>query len=292
MYTVFTKEIDGLTVVLGIDKERIDQMATMKKIKPLIESTKEFKAKKGRLDKIQSLSTSNDSLNRQAKTVLNRASLRCGVPITELTDKSLTASETESINKYGVHRGNNNDEIKNIQEELPAVEEKLKTVVTGIMKKNAVYFNLKSDGENAIEETKALVLKKALSGLKKGEFLLADGTIQADFRNKTFYGKISGVWDKVECKLLSDTVDLGLYKLMEDLTDEERQEMAIQFEADRISGLSEEDKSAELQMVKDNLVSQAVAMRNKLEIQGDREALVKSQEWYKAELVIAEEKYK
>lgn len=291
MNTIITKEIDGLTVVLGLDKEKIDSVSTMKKIKPIIEGTKEFTAQKTRLEKIRGLNVSNDSLDRQVKAIANRAALRVGKLPGEVTNDDLNESEVSQVNKFSQRRQNNIDERSKIESVLPEVDEKLKAKIKKITTENAIYFPLNKENEEIISDTEASQIKEKLKDLKKGQFLLTDGTIIEDLRNKTYYGLIDGKWDKKEVKALNEVVDIGIYILSADLTDEERKEIAVQEEADRIAGMSAEDKADELAMVKENLISQAVNMRSKLEIQGDADALVKSQDWLKAENNKAEEKY-
>ncbi len=293
MYTVITKEIDGLNIVLGIDTEKIDPIATAKRIKTYLEASNEYKAKKVRLDKIRGLSESNNSLNNQGKNVIQRACNRLGKISNDVTESDLTAGETSSLNKYNNLIVRNIDEIKKITAEFPEVEKKLKIKKTELIKKHGIYFNLKNDYENKIIDKDAEILKsklKIISGHKK--FVLIDGSIIEDLRGKTFYAKISGIWQKIEVKLLSDTIDTGIFHLMEDLTDDEKAEISIQFESDRIQAMTSEDKESEKNMYLDSLINQAAAMRNKLEILGDSKALTKAQDFYNTEKVIIENKYK
>jgi hypothetical protein len=293
MYTVITKEVDGLNIVLGIDTEKIDPIATAKRIKTYLEASNEYKAKKVRFDKIRGLSESNNSLDIQGKNIIQRACNRLSKIPNDVRESDLTAGETSSLNKYNNLKVRNNDEIKKITAEFPEVEKNLKLKKTELIKKHGIYFNLKNEYENTICDKDAKILKsklKIISGQKK--FVLIDGSIIDDLRSKTFYAKISGRWEKIEVKLLSDTVDTGIFCLMEDLTDDEKAEISVQFETDRIADLSAEDKETEKGMYLDSLINQAGAMRNKLEILSDPKALEKAKDFYNTEKVVIEEKYK
>ena len=291
MFTIITKEIDGLDIVLGVDSEKIDQVATMKNVRPFLENSKEYKAQKTRLEKIRSLTNSNDSLNRQGKTVVQRASLRMGVLLMDVKQTDLTAGEMASINKYNKLRIRNTEEVEAITAELPGVEKKLLAKKKELIKTHGIFFNLKNEYENRIDDTTAKTVKAKLKSKNKKQFLTVDGEIIDDLRGKTFFGKISGAWEKIEVKLLSDTVDTGIYFLQEDLTEFEVLEMNAQFEIDRITALNPEDKLTEKNSMLESALNQSATMKNKLEITGDAKALIKAQEFYNSEKVLIEEKY-
>jgi hypothetical protein len=292
MKTIYTKEIDGLTVILGLDQERIDQIATEKKIKPYLEESKEFKAKQVRLQKIKGLTIANDSLRKQARRIINRVSLSSGISANELQPKDYEASDLNSLNKYDAQYKNNINEMAAFQKGLKEINEAINKKRKQLIKKRGVYFNI-LENETRIEDNKAVEYKNAIKNIgAKRQFLLLDGSIIDDLRNKEFFGKPSDKWEKIKVEKLGETIDRAIYKYYEDLIDSEKLEISIQFEQDRISELSTEEKTKEKEMVIDNLAGEALNMRGKLEIQGDSEALIKSQAYYQEKLIEINKKYK
>lgn len=286
MYTAFTKEIDGLTVILGLDKERLDPIKTNSRIKPLLEESSEFKAKSVRLKNMSKLQIGNDSLLRQGRVIAERVALRIGVPRTELKSTDFLPSEQNSLNGYNSRMLANNEELQSILSELPEIEKNLKKKTAELQKSNGVFFELTNEYENKITDAQYEEFSGKLNQIKnKKMFLLSDGSLVVDNRNKTFYGWNGDFWDKKEIKKLGEVFDDGIYKLHEDLTEEEKIEISEQFENDRIIALTEEEKETEKTMLINNALSQSVKMRNEMEITGDPEALKKAQDFYNSEVV-------
>lgn len=291
MYTAFIKEIDGIRIVFGLDSEKLDPVKTSIKIKPIVENCNEYKAKQGRLSRISALNIANDSLMKQGKKIINRVAIAKNVMPADLKNEDFTSGETNSLNGYNTKIKMNNDEIKAITEELKVCEENLKNKIIEIQKTNGVYFDVTNEYENRITDSVYADYSKKLEQINgKKMFLCEDGSIIIDNRNKTFYGVVDNKWIKKEIKLLSEKVDSS-FKLYEDLSIEEKEEINIQFEKERLLNLTIEEKEAE----KNSLISQAVTkagiMRNELEIVGDPEALTKAQEYYNTEKLRIEKLY-
>lgn len=292
MNTAFIKEIDGIKVILGVDFEKLDPIKTGQKIKPLIENSSEFKSKKARLEKIKVLTIANDSLFRQGRQIANRVALAKSKQLSELKPEDFSSNETNSLNGYNSKMIANNTEIESIKLDLVDIEKNLKAKISELQKENGVFFELTNPYEIKVtKETHADFSEKLKKIADKKMFLTPEGEIITDNRNKTFYGIIDSKWIKKEIKLLSEIVDSS-FKLDEDLTDEEKEEIKVQFENDRIINLTDEEKEIEKNRLISNAMIESISLKSKLEIEGDSEALKKAQDFYNSEVLKIEEIYK
>ena len=291
MNTAFKKEIDGITVVLGLDKERLDPIATNKRIGPLVESSKEFQAKSTRIKKINGLGIANDSLRKQARRVISRVATAKGKGFNDLTEKDYTSGEVDSINGYNNKIGINLDEIKAITRDLDSVEKNLKTKIIEIQKEHGIYFETSNQYEIRITEKNAvkfLEKLKAISGKKK--FLTIDGEIIKDNRNKSFFGLENGKWKKYTINTLGAEIDT-LWKHWRDLTKDQQNEYNTQAEIDRVSDMSAEERASEKNNALNIAVREAASKRGEFEIQGHPDALERAQAFYQEERTRIEAKY-
>jgi hypothetical protein len=289
---MITEEIDGIEVVLGLDTEKLDQIATMKKIKPLVENSTEYKAKTVRLNKIKERTIANESLYKQGRKIANRVALQTGKVIGELVTSDFSSGENESLANYNAKISDNNEVINSANTELIDLEKNLKKKIAEIQKSDGVFFNLKNDYENTITDEKHAEFSEKLKQIKgKKMFLCSDGSIIVDNRNKKFFGLVDNVWTKKEIKALGEDVDTGIFKLYEDLLPEEIEVMNIQFESDRLKDLTPEELEAEKASQIEGAMYKATQEKNKLEIMGDADALVKSQELYNSLVAEIESKY-
>lgn len=292
MYIANIKEIDGIKVVLGVDTKKLDPVETLKKTKTSIENCREFKICQDKHSKIKNLTIDNGSINKQAQRIISRVAKNKGLNESDLKPEHFTSAELESFKNYDAKIKVNNDSINVIRTELTTANKTFEKKKVEIMKTEGVYFDI---GKNEVEITDAVAKDytsklTAIAGSK--QFLTLDGEIVPDNRNKTFFSLIDGIWEKLIPTSLSQEVDLTIYKLQEDLTEEEKIAIAEQFESDRLNNLTDDERDLEIQMALDNLMNRCVNYRSKLEIQGDKEALAKSQELYNTEKVLIEKKYK
>lgn len=292
MYTMITKKIDGIEVILGLDTEKLDQIATNKKIKPLVENSSEYKAKSARLQRIKERTIANESLLKQGRTIANRVALQKGKILNGLIDSDFTSGEKESIANYNSKIIDNNEVVKAVNLELVDLNKNLKKKISEIQKKHGIYFNLKNDYENTISNEKYTEFSGKLKQIKsKKMFLCSDGKIIIDNRNKIFFALVDKVWIKKEIKKLGEDIDTGIFKLYEDLLPEEIEAMDIQFESDRLKDLTGKELKAEKDSMIENAMYKAVQEKSKLEILGDSKALKKSQDLYNSLVAEIEKKY-
>jgi hypothetical protein len=98
-----------------------------------------------------------------------------------------------------------------------------------------------------------------------------------DNRGKTAWIKSGGKWSKREITKIGDEIKPGEITEIND-------EIIAQLEAERIAGLTTAQKAEEKARKIEGLLLQSIQMKAGLEIQGDKDALKKSQDWYNAEV--------
>ena len=96
-------------------------------------------------------------------------------------------------------------------------------------------------GENLCEDAQG---QAYLDAAKDGYKVKLDGTLVADNRNTVYWTLTAGTWTKTTITNLGDTVPAGSVKEA-DLSDAQRTAINTQADADRIAGLTPEQKSAE-----------------------------------------------
>jgi hypothetical protein len=152
------------------------------------------------------------------------------------------------------------------------------------MKKYAVFFST-SGNETIISDKKYIDLKEKFDNLNENEQLTIEGEIIADYRGMIEYNKVNGIWTT------NEIIDIGIVPQKTTLTAIEQTEYSAQQEKNRIDALTPAKKEVEKNMIIDVTANQAVIMRSKLEIQGEKDALQISQKWYNDELKNIEKKY-
>ncbi len=291
MYTAYIKEIDSIKVILGVDTEKLDPVETQKAIKPFLSATTESKIVADKFSKIAKYTADNQTSVNQGKRLQERVSSVKFKATKDLLTSDFTSTELESLKAYNAKIDENNDLIKTIQSELPEAQKNLKLKEKELMRSKGVYFNI-SENETRISDEQAIDYKQKLKSIQgEKKFLTATGEIIEDYRNKTFYGKISDKWEELQVTKLNQDVDLTVYIPQEDLTEDQKSEMAIQFETDRIDNLTNEERENEIKMLKENAVQQSINMRSKLDIEGDEKALEKSRAYYQEQVNLINEKY-
>lgn len=152
-------------------------------------------------------------------------------------------------------------------DELKVLCDELNKKGADILRQNPVYDEPRA-GEivKTSVETEALEIKFA--ALEENQALTPEGEIVADYRGSVYY--MDGV--KIEITELGTAPDPQA-KTYDELT-----------EAEKIELLTTEQKQAEYTGKAEVVLAESVSMRQKLEIQGDPEALVKSQEFYNTEI--------
>jgi len=269
MKTALTKEINGKTIIIGFSDPVIDPVETEKKIlalKVLDESdeTRKLKAKIKEIGDRQRMGMQAMKEHARLKYVGQAAQ-----------------SETKRIEAIGHY-----NKVDVLMAENKPLIESFKNKKKELVRENAVYFQPKPS-EVFIEDEQ----HETLTQIEIGEFakLCIDGNVIPDYSEQTIYQKVKDRWIIVNLDF-GESFPIGAI-LNRDLTDEQKVEISTQTESDRIIELSAIDKETEKNAAIDNAAIQAARMRSVLEIQSDRDALTKAQEWYNEQLLIIEEKY-
>ncbi len=291
MIVAKTKKIDGIKMVIGLSELQVDPVETEKAIREDYQKSKEFQALAVRLTKIRSYTQAINTIDVSASKLYHRVAKRKDKMIFDVVPEDLTTQESEKLLEYANLKVANQGSVKAIESELPEVDVNLKNRRLALIKENAVYFEPSKD-DVILTDLQVVDFKANLVKLGRKQFLTLDGDIIDDNRNRTtYFNNTDNTWTIKKIMVLDESID-SLCIFSEDLTDLQRQEIAEYQEAVRISGLSVSDKTAELESMIDSLAGQAAVMRSKLEIQDDNEALTKAQDWYNAEVLEVEDKYK
>jgi hypothetical protein len=296
MYYANTIMIDGLEIITGIDKKQIDRVETEKKIKLQVEELKEFKAIKTRNEKSKLYNANIQSAVKAQKAIIDTVAIFKQIPAGVVTDDDLTFQQREKMKVLKEKINFNKAQINELLKDLPALTEQLKQKKTQLLRENASYFEMPINtiglSENQAKEysdilnNNNIIYKKT----KVKKLLTIDGNIIIDYRGEKVWSRVGNKWTSRVIAALTDRIDI--LEIMDiDLTDEQKQEIAEQEETERINSLSMEEKENEISTFKESLLAQSINMKSKLEIQGDKEALKKSQEWYNLELLKLNGKY-
>ena len=179
-----------------------------------------------------------------------------------------------------------------VETDLKEIGGRLGVKAKDIRRSNTVYCDYEGHPEKMmVEDARASELLTVQAGKSKNQIIDIDGTVIDDFRGKEHNHKNEdGSWTigKIAALGIRPPVDCVL---TEDLTAEQNTEIHAQNETERISGLSVEDKAAELAGMVKGAMAQAINMRSELEILSDPDALVKPQEFYQGEVVRLEGVY-
>lgn len=291
------KLIDGIQVFIGVEKPAIDTKAAIDSANALIAEIPEQvefnnKIKEGKKNARDALKHKRNFMGAYNNVVQQMKAEQADVVI--IRDVVLARMTPADLKKLIADEVLYNSYLaanKIVENHLTEIGGRLKVKSKEIRRANPVYCNYEGHPEKMmVEDSRAESLATAQAGKSKHEQIDIDGTVIDDFRGCVCHHKDgSDKWIKT-------TIDeLGLkptFEIMEaDLTDEQRAEIHAQNETERITGLSAEDKEAELAGMISGAMAQSVNMRSELEILGDADALTKSQEFYQGEVTRLEVVY-
>ena len=100
------------------------------------------------------------------------------------------------------------------------------------------------------------------------EKLTLEGEIVPDYRGVEYHKKTSGKWKKVKIEAIGEALPVGAI-LPNDLTPEQKAEIAAQTEADRLEGLTPEQKAAEKKSRLNAVADEAYRLEQRARIQGE-----------------------
>lgn len=204
-------------------------------------------------------------------------------------------NETKAINKSDKRKFNDEYrerllQIEQIQKELLPLADALLVKRKKMILEFAEYFSLQ-ENNYYISDDEAKILKEKMIEATSNNFVVSrTGELVADFRGFIFWKKINNAWKKSEITKLGEKFGTGFVKYSE-LSDEEKQEISIQLEKERIENLNATEKEAEKTAAMQGIITRAALMKSELEIQGDKNPLTKAQKWYEDRISEIELKY-
>lgn len=267
MKTLKTEIIDNIQIITGTQKRPVDPVATKRgPAMPLISELGEFKEMQTKYS--QMLLHTNKARNEEKKAIEFRR------------QKNPTQADihSEKCKKFHGAADICNDEMKVIKSRLVPKQAE-------ILRANTVYCEPRK-GEVIKTEAEINSLEELFLACDSNCKVKIDGSIVDDFRGVEYNKKTSGAWNKVIIDKIGAKVPTG-GKLDADLTDTDKTEI----EAGRVDLLSVEEKGAEKDQAKTEIMDKSVRMKSELEIKKDSGALTKSQDFYSAELAKIESKY-
>lgn len=262
MKTIITKKIDDFDVVVAVGNADgfVDAEATKKKVIPVLADTEVYK-------KI-------DDIKKQMQTYVNyaqQAKQRYKVARSK-TDKD------KLWNEYVKYR----NLATELQEPLKPLAVELQEKQKELLIEHAEYFVLRGN-EHYITDIEGKEFGELIvEAVQAGEVVTKDKEKIVDNRGRKFWIKSSGTWINSEITKLGDVPTSGAIE-EKDLLDEQTQEISEQLETKRIANLTTAQKKIEKDLKIINLITRAGQMKSELEVQGDAEALSKSQNWLSEE---------
>lgn len=255
MKTRITQNIDGYDIIVGIGEAQIDGVATLPIVNEALKLTNEYKSVEAKKQELSVL------INMTAQAM-----------------KNARDSKTQSDkNKYVAEYQQNLEKQKLVEADLKLLVSPLQIKQQELVLKHAVYFTPK-EGESIITDDEAVKIETAMNeATTNNKYLDINLKEICDNRGKTAWIKSGGKWSSRDISKIGDEIKSG------EIT-EINAEISEQLESERMAKLTTAQKEAEKTAIISGLASRANAMRGELEIQGDSKALVKSQDWYKAEV--------
>jgi len=255
MLKTHTKEIDGFEIITAFSSATIDPVATQKGVKPMIAKHKQVPAIEGKKRSSNDLQQKIGVINREATILWH--------------DKT---------------------DIQKIADELIVLNGEVREDEKQLLRDNPVFFECNAGEYRFDAETTSELMSKFLAK-SDTEQIDIEGETVADYRGKLFHLLVNGKWEKQTISKLAELP--GEIEISDcDLSDEQLAEIEAQKEKERISKLMPVDKQKEINLAIDSAAGEAALMRNKLEIQGDVDALEKSQEFYQSEVEAINLKYR
>lgn len=269
MKTIVHASIDGFEIVLGFGNADgfIDPQATYAKIGELIRETGEAKAMQAASDALASRKAEYRELYGQY-------------------DIARMQGNQFAMQRTGLA-------IQSKQTEIDEAAAALPDLVTAFEARRAKLFADHAEyakppqGEDLIADDAATALQGKFA-LKEGYALLMDGTTVPDLRGRVCWTQKP--WKRMEILKLGQDWPAGAIA-DDQLTDAQRQDIAVQIEADRVAGLTLAQKAEEVKAAQIQAATDAATLRSKLEITGDPSALEKSQAAYQQALAAISAKY-
>jgi hypothetical protein len=262
MKTRITQKIDNYDIIIGIGEAQIDGVATMPIVEIALKETDEYK--------------SVEAKKQELSIILNMAA--------QALKNARTAKTQSEKNGYVTEYQQALEKSKSIESELKELIAPLQSKQQELIFKHAVYFTPKQ-GESIITPEEATVIENAMiTATGNNKFLDVNLQEICDNRGKTAWIKKDGKWSKREITKIGDEIKSGEITEVND-------EIIAQIESERIAALTPTERNKEKAVIIQGLLAESINMKAGLEIQGDSQALKKSQDWYNAEVSKVELKY-
>ena len=261
MKTVITKKVDGFDIVVGFSELSIEPVETNKIVSAEIVNTPEFKACAEKKDKI-------NASRRLAQESVDKCKAA----------KKGSAEEKKHYADFLVF----NEQANGYEKELLPLNENLKNKIAALKKSNAVYFEPKA-GEIVKSEAEILVLKGLLKTTEGRALVDIDGNIVPDKRGTVYCQNNDGKWSVTQIVALGNSVPEGAI-IYTDLDTEQKKAVDLQIEINQAANLSAVERLAMKGAEEEKALANAANLRSRLEIKGDADSLIKSQDFYNARL--------
>jgi hypothetical protein len=254
MRTLITEQIDGYTIVLGVDRPTVDAVRTRQVIDE---------------------KTASDPLVTEVDRKCQQA-LLLAKEWNKCRKKRRLAAKAQTLE----------EQYNATCLEISVLRGKVDAKRFEMMQAEPIYFEPKL-GEIIVSDEigESHLAKFPIPQNKK---LVMYGDYVTDLRGQQYWIKTDGRWEQRTIEKLGDEIpDGGL--TVDDMSTETRIDIGQQLKDEYIRGLCGEEKQAERKKALAVALDQAAYMKSKLEIQGDADALPKSQEWYREETERIEE---
>jgi hypothetical protein len=256
MKTVITRKINGLEIVTGFSELSIEPIETRKIVADEIKKTAEYLAAAEKQNKMSAAYRAAG-----AAAIKSKATKAQG-------DKIKHHNEFTMFNAQA--KGYENE----VKELLPALKKK----ETELRRTHAVYFE-PTARETIKTEAEISNLTDIIASLKGKGYVDLSGNVIEDNRGVVYCKKLSTQWK------ISRILTLGVKVpktgiLYDDLTAEDKKAVDLQIEIDAAAKLTTAEKLAGKVQAENRAVNDALAMRQKLEIQSVETALEDSRAWF------------
>jgi hypothetical protein len=272
MHTIKIETIDGYNIITGIHNATglIDPEATKKKVSCLIEKTEVY----GKIDKIKNQMQAYAGQAIQAR--------KNAVDAKRRNDKEWKKYWDEFTERQG--------QMKELEKQLLPLAAEFKNKYAEMIIENAEYFSQQPGNEYISDTDAEEIFTLMAEASEAGQLVTVEKQKVQDDRGKKFWKKSSGTWVKTEITALGEKIPSGAIH-EKNLTAEQQAEIAEQIEDERVAALSTSAKNAERTAALESAAVQAGIMKNKLEVQGDSQALKKAKDWMAEETSRIELKY-
>jgi hypothetical protein len=138
--------------------------------------------------------------------------------------------------------------------------------IKNLFETNEVCFANTGPGRKLLTDAEYAAHKAKFDALEQHQLLTEALQVIPDFRDVEYWKKTNGRWNKVKIQTVGETVPAGGV-LPDALSAEQRAEIAVQEQADRIAALSAEAKAAEKQARIKAVIHEAAVKKNEAELE-------------------------